>query len=141
MQFTFRATLEKDPDGGYFATFKDVPEALAYGATKTAALDEAKSALSQGLRTYSERDRAMPQPLSTHGYPVTIPGHDALKLAVLDAFTSAGMTKTQLARKLGKTENEARRILDPDHATKTPMLEAALEAMGKRIIILVEEIA
>lgn len=30
---------------------------------------------------------------------------------------------------------EARRILDPDHATSLPRLEAALQALGRRLVV------
>ena len=55
----------------------------------------------------------------------------AAKLAVLESFVAAGITKTELARRLGKDEKEVRRILDPKHATKLPALTAALRALAE----------
>ena len=63
----------------------------------------------------------------------------AAKLAVLDAFRASGLSKPELSRRLGRDE-EVRRILDPMHPTKLPTLRAALAALGRRLVIGVEEI-
>jgi antitoxin HicB len=39
---------------------------------------------------------------------------------------------------LGVDEKEARRILDPDSATKADRLEAALSVLGRKLTIAVE---
>jgi antitoxin HicB len=63
----------------------------------------------------------------------------AAKLAVLEAFKAARISKSELARRIGKDEKEVRRILDPKHATKLPALTAALRALGKRLVVGVME--
>jgi antitoxin HicB len=63
----------------------------------------------------------------------------AAKLAVLEAFRDAGISKSELARRIGKDEKEVRRILDPRHPTKLPALTAALRALGKRLVVGVME--
>jgi antitoxin HicB len=62
----------------------------------------------------------------------------AAKLAVLEAFRDAGITKAELARRIGKNEKEVRRILDPRHATKLPALTEALRVLGRRLVVGVE---
>ena len=141
MQYSYFAELTRDPDGGFLATFPDVPEAIAHGATRELALYQAALALSQGLRTYFERKLRLPIPVARSGTPVHLAAHDAMKLAVMDAFLAADITKSELAARLGKHEGEARRILDPDHATKLPLLEAALAVLGRKAVVLVEEAA
>jgi predicted transcriptional regulator len=49
-----------------------------------------------------------------------------------------GVGNSELARRLGVTEAVVRRILDPDHAAR---LEAALEALGQRVVMGVEDVA
>ena len=51
------------------------------------------------------------------------------------------MTRVALAGKLGKAETEVRRMLDPYHRTKLPAIEAGLRALGKRLVVTVEEAA
>jgi antitoxin HicB len=63
----------------------------------------------------------------------------AAKLAVLEAFADAGISKSELGRRIGRDEKEVRRILDPLHPTKLPLLSAALAALGRRLVVGVEE--
>jgi antitoxin HicB len=63
----------------------------------------------------------------------------AAKLAVLEAFAAVGISKSELARRIGKDEKEVRRIPDPRHPTKLPALTAALRALGKRLVVGVTE--
>ena len=65
----------------------------------------------------------------------------AAKLAVLQAFAEAGISKAELGRRLGKDEKEVRRILDPRHPTKLSTLSEALRALGKRLVVAVEKAA
>ena len=48
------------------------------------------------------------------------------------------MSKSEFARQLGVDEKEARRILDPDAATKADRLEQALQVLGRKLHIAVE---
>jgi hypothetical protein len=40
-----------------------------------------------------------------------------------------------LAEKLGCTEKDARRLLDPDHSTKLDRFDAAMRAMDRHLVI------
>ena len=51
------------------------------------------------------------------------------------------MTKAELARRLGKDEKEVRRILDPMHPTKLAAMTEALAALGRRLVVGVEDAA
>jgi antitoxin HicB len=63
---------------------------------------------------------------------------DVLKIAVVEAWLESGLTKSDFARALGVDEKEARRILDPDAATKANRLEDALTVLGRTLHIAVE---
>ncbi len=54
------------------------------------------------------------------------------------AVRDTGIKNTELASRLGADEKEVRRLLDPHHRSKLPRLEAALEALGRRLVIGVE---
>ena len=73
--------------------------------------------------------------------PVAVAPNVAAKLAVLQAFIEAGISKSEFTRRLRKDEKEARRILDPRRPTELPTLTEALRALGKRLIIAVEKAA
>ncbi|MBF0136367.1 MAG: hypothetical protein H7833_09515 [Magnetococcus sp. DMHC-1] len=42
---------------------------------------------------------------------------------------------------LFRDEKEARRILDPRHGTKLPLLEQALFVLGKRLVVSIQDAA
>jgi antitoxin HicB len=65
----------------------------------------------------------------------------AAKAALYLAMTEAGMSNVRLARKLECDEREVRRMLDPRHPTKLRRIKEALELLGKRLVISVEEAA
>jgi antitoxin HicB len=51
------------------------------------------------------------------------------------------MPNTELAKRLGVSETVVRRMLDPKHNTKPERIQAALGALGKRIVVRFEDAA
>ena len=134
--YTYRALLEPgDTAGVVVVTFPDVPEAITEGRGDADALREAEDALATALLTYPLRGLPLPLPEAKDGPEVTVPAEAAAKLAVLEAFAQSKLSKSELARRLGLRETEARRILDPMHATKLPRLQQALAVFGKRLVV------
>lgn len=139
--YTYRALFEPGDDSGIIVTFPDVPEAITEGQDEPDARAMAADALGLALLTYIELGRPLPaRSRRKAGVPITVDAGVAAKLAVLEAFAASGKSKSELARLLGKDEKEVRRILDPLHRTKLPTLAAALEALGHRLVVGVEEI-
>lgn len=66
---------------------------------------------------------------------IPVPALMAAKAALYMAMQEAGITKVQLAGRMGCDEKEIRRLLDPRHHSKIGRIEAALEALGKRLIV------
>ena len=65
----------------------------------------------------------------------------AAKIAVLEAFKSSGISKSELGRRLRKDEKEVRRILDPRHGTKLATLTEVLRELGQQLVIGVQTAA
>src|SRR5262245_35277089 len=126
MDYIYPAQFQPEPDGGYLVTFPDVPEAITQGDDLADAMRSASDALGLALRGYLLHGESLPKPSRRAKGLTDVPVDptDALKLAVVEAFLGSGMSKSEFARRLGKAENEARRILDPDHPTKLASLEA-----------------
>jgi antitoxin HicB len=143
MEYVYPGHFRRDPDGGFLVTFPDVPEAITQGDTLEEAKRSAVDALGLALRGYLAQGRELPRPSKGKKGHLDIPveATDALKLAVVEAFRAAGISKSEFARRLGKAETEAYRILDPDHATKLTSLEAALRVLGKEIVVSVKDAA
>ena len=140
--YSYRALFEPgDRRGTIVVTFPDVPEAITQGRSEGDARAKAEEALALVLLTYLKRGKPLPKPRAKGRglVDVAVAPEVAAKLAVLESFAQAGMTKSELARRIGKDEKEVRRILDPKHPTKLPALTAALRALGKRLVIGVTE--
>jgi len=132
----YSCKLEANGEGGFIATFPDVPEALTEGSTREEALANADDALEVALLGRMKDGDDIPAPSDKpHGEAVYVPAHSAAKLAFYVAFRESGLSRSALGRKIGKDEAEIRRMLDPYHATKLPPLEEALLALGKRLVI------
>lgn len=141
MDYIYQATITEDPDGGYLVRFVDVPEAITHGVTWDEAIASASEALGLALRGYLVDGRDIPDAKATDGVPVAVDAEDAIKIAVISAFHDAEITKTELAKRLHKTENEARRILDPDHRSKLGQMQEALRVLGRTLVISVKAAA
>lgn len=137
--YAYRAAFEPgDRRGVVVASFPDVPEAITEGRGMADARAMAADALGLALLAYVQAGRPLPSPRGK-GESVSVAPDIAAKLAVLSAFAESGISKRELARRLGKDEKEVRRILDPMHATKLAPLSAALEALGRRLVVGVEK--
>jgi antitoxin HicB len=140
--YVYRARFEPgDRRGNVVVSFPDVPEAITQGRGETDARAMAEEALGLALLSYLERDKPLPKPRTKRRelVEVAVAPDVAAKLAVLEAFAASGLSKSELARRIGKDEKEVRRILDPRHPTKLPALTAALRALGKRLVVGVME--
>jgi len=137
MRYVFSARLKKDENGRWVASFRDVPEALTDGASRDEALAEATDALGAALAGYVYEQRMIPKPSRPKRGEVSIgvPSLVAAKLALYQAMREQDMTNVALARRLGVTEAVVRRLVNPDHSSKIEKVEAALEVLGKRLVV------
>ena len=140
----FLARFEPDGDG-ILVTFPDLPEAISGGADEAEAMANAVDALEVTLLTYAGDGRSIPVPSrrtrdSSYRH-IPVSATISAKLAFIEAFRASGLTRVALAARLGKAETEIRRMLDPYHRTKLPAIEEGLKALGKRLVVTVEEAA
>jgi antitoxin HicB len=124
-------------------TFRDIPEAAAQGRNEKDALWQAADCLERAIAGRIARGREIPP--ASQPFPgerlIPVPASMAAKAALYVAMREARLTNVALARKLGCDEKEVRRMLDPGHATKLPRIKEALDALGKRLVLSVEEAA
>jgi antitoxin HicB len=135
-QFTYAVKLTPDKDdGGYVVTCRDLPEAITQGDSIEEALAEAADCLEEAVAARIDDGRDIPAPSEARRRErnVTLPTTMALKAAVYLAVREAGISNSELARRMQLDEKEARRILDPHHPTKLPRIEAALSALGRHV--------
>ena len=138
--FSYPASVVRDEAGFYLVTFPDFPEAATDANSREQALDEAADALEEAIAGRINRGDPIPHPSPRRSRQtlVSVPAQMAVKAALYMAVKEAGIRNTELAKRLGADEKEIRRLLDPHHQSKLPRLEAALGAVGKKLVIGIE---
>jgi antitoxin HicB len=141
---TYPAVFLPEPDGGgYHVRFPGLPEALTSGRDWLDTTLEATDCLAEALAGRMLRGEPIPKP----GRPkagqqaIGVPLYLAPKLALYITMRERRIPNTDLARMLGVSETVVRRMLNPKHATKPEKIQAALAALGKRIVVRFEDIA
>lgn len=141
---TYPATFLPEENGkGFHVRFPDLPEALTGGADLDDTLVQAADCLAEAIAGRIARGDTIPTPskLKRGQYPVSVPLYLAPKLALYLAMRDGGMRNTALAKRLGVSETVVRRMLDPKHNTRPERIQAALAALGKRIVVRFEDAA
>ena len=142
--FSYPVTLCPDATGRRFTvTFRDLPEAITQGTRGKDALAQAADCLDEAIANRIVLRLDIPAPSRPRkGQPVVpVPPLMAAKAALHVAMREAGISNVQLARLVGCNEKEIRRMLDPRHGTRLPRLQEAVAALGKRLVLAVEEAA
>jgi antitoxin HicB len=142
--FRYPALLTEDPDaGGYTVRFRDFREAVTQGQTKAEAMTQAADCLEEAVAGRIRRGDEIPEASATRrgecGVP--LPAPMAAKAALYLALKQAGIGNLALARRIHVDEKEIRRMLDPRHPTKLPRIQLALDALGVRLVLSMEEAA
>ena len=141
--FSYPALFRKDEDGRVVVSFPDFPHALTDGADAQEAMEEAIDCLGTVLaHAIASRQSIPPSSPEKRGQKqVPVPFWIAGKLALFQAMQEQGISNSELARRLGVRETVVRRMLDPNHDTRSEKLQAALELLGKRVVVTVQDAA
>ena len=141
--FNYPAEIERDEDGRFVLTFPDFGWGATDGATREEALDEAKDLLRELITTTMRKSRALPEPSrASKRRPLVVPPLQiALKAALYEAYRQTNISQRCFARELNIAENEVRRMLNPDHATKAATIDAVLGHLGARLSLTVDKAA
>ncbi len=133
----YPATLTPDPDGGFTVTFRDVPEAITEGDSREEALLRAEDALESALAMYVMAKEPLPTPSAAQPGEamVLLSALGMAKSALYEAMREQGVGRAELARRLRWHLPQVARVLDLRHASKMEQVEAALAALGLRLIV------
>jgi antitoxin HicB len=120
-----------------------LPEALTGGDDLEDTFAEATDCLAEAIAGRIARGDEIPPPSKPKRGQrlISVPLYLAPKLALYLAMRERGVPNTKLARRLGVSETVVRRMLNPRHHTKPEKIQAALAALGKRIVVTFEDAA
>jgi antitoxin HicB len=127
-------------EGGYVVTCRDLPELVTQGESVYDALEQAADAMDEVFATYLTEGLDFPEPRKAkrREHMVAPPLETVAKAALYVAMRQAGISKVQLAKRLGVDEKEVRRLLDPHYGSKLPRIAKAISLLGQRLVIGVE---
>ena len=140
----YPATLIPDrKDGGFTVTFPDLPEAVTQGEDRLDALEQAADCVEEAIAGRIRRGDPIPIPSKAKpaGAVVPVPPLMAAKAALYVTMREAKISNVKLAKRLGCNEKDVRRLLDPRHNSRITALQTALAALGKKIVVAVENAA
>lgn len=106
-------------------------------ATHDEALFEAQDLLRELVACTMRDGKDLPEPSLPFDWHelVVPPVMIALKAALNEDFRETGPSQRGLSRKLGITEGEVGRMLNPDLATKATAIDLSMHRLGKRVIV------
>ena len=139
MAHDYIALLEAEPQGGYTVTFPEIGIAATYGANREEALAQAEDMLEEAVLGMMAHGDDVPPPARARirgmRATVVLPPLTAAKLEAYRAMRAAGLNKKQLAERLGWQPSQVTRLFDGRHASRLDQIEAALKALGRRLIV------
>jgi antitoxin HicB len=142
-ELSYPAVFKTRDDGEIVVKFPDLPEALtganAEGEAYTEAVDCLQEALAGRMVCREEIPKASPVKRGQRSIPVAL--YLAPKVALYIALRESGLSNLEFAKRLGRDESIVRRMLNPKHNTKSDLIQNALDLLGKRLMVSVEDAA
>lgn len=136
-RFEYAILLKPAAEGGYVVTCRDLPQLITQGEDVADAMAEAVDAMDEVFAAYmlSGMEFSAPSKARRGERVVAPPAETLAKAALYVAMKEAGISKVQLAKRLGVDEKEVRRLLDPHYGSKLPRIAQAIELLGRRLVI------
>jgi antitoxin HicB len=147
MRFIYPVELEEVREGPpedhcVLATFPDLPEANTFGKDRADALASAVECLEVALAGRIKDRADIPEPSPARGRPTVAPGNlIAAKAALYLAMRQENVRPAELARRMNVDQPSINRLLDPRHASRPAQFDAAFAALGKRLVLSLENAA
>ncbi|KPB61602.1 MULTISPECIES: type II toxin-antitoxin system HicB family antitoxin [Pseudomonas syringae group genomosp. 2] len=125
---------------GVWLSCPNIPEMNASGHTLTEALDESLNGMESALSLYVDQRRKIPEASLPAGDELVmhLPALTVAKIMLWNSMLDNGVTRAELARRLGCTRQVVDRLVDFLHTSKIEQVERALGLLGRRITLSLE---
>ncbi len=124
-------TLRED-EGSVLAVAPDFPELITFGEDRDEALARAVDALEEAIAARISERKDVPAP-SAGRTCATLPALTAIKTILYQSMREQGVGRAELARRLGCRLRQVDRLLDLQRSSRLDQLDAALQAVGRRL--------
>jgi len=129
-------SLDPAEEGGFVVNFPDFPEGWSQGDSREEALAQAADLLETMVGNYMAEGWDLPDPSRAAGRPlVPLTPLIAAKAELYRAMRNAGITKAELARRIGISPQQVQRLFVIRHASRLDQIESAMRALGRRLVV------
>lgn len=137
--YQYPLELHTEPTGVWLSC-PDVPEMNASGDTLGEAFAEALNGLESALSLYVEQRRKIPaaSPAQDPALVLRLPALTVAKIMLWNAMCDEGVSRAEMARRLGVSRQMVDRLVDFLHASKIEQVERALGMLGRRLSLVLE---
>jgi antitoxin HicB len=126
--------LTPDDNDTLLVTCPLLPIVATFGDDETSARRHAVDAIETALASMIADGEEIPLPPETAAPgAVALPMLTGLKVLLYVALRSAGITRAELARRLGWKRESVDRLFRVDHNSRLEQVEAAFAALGRRV--------
>jgi antitoxin HicB len=144
----YPAQFDADPEAGFTISFPDFcsqhnPGGGGYSQAEThdEAMRQAADLLETIIANHLAEGWAIPVPSPPRGRPlIAVEPLIAAKVELYGAMRAAGVSKAELARRMGNAPQQVQRLFDTNHASRIDQLAAAFAALGRRLVITSEAV-
>ena len=136
--FEYPVELEPDDNDTIMASVPDVPGVHSYGKDEADAIDHVREALIVMLSAVMDDNEDIPTPgkVGRGKAAVTLPTLVASKLMIYNAMKDQGVTRSELARRLGgKNPTHITRLLNVLHQSRHDQIDEALAVLDRRLVV------
>jgi antitoxin HicB len=130
---TYWVDLTPDDNGTLLVTSPAFPEVTTFGEDEEAARRAAVSAIEEAIAARISDGDPVPLGRKGSGTPVLMPTMTTLKVLLYDALRKTGVSRAELARRLGWHREQVDRLFRLDHASRLDQLDAAFRALQRTI--------
>ena len=141
MMLEYGIRLTPDDNGTLLVTCPQLPIVATFGETEDDACRHAAEAIETALASMIDDGEPVPRPVLQEGVTVRLPMMTTLKVNLYWAITDAGITRAELARRLGWNRESVDRLFRLDHRSRLEQIEAAFRALGRALEVEVKPAA
>ncbi|MGQ0672365.1 MAG: type II toxin-antitoxin system HicB family antitoxin [Hyphomicrobium sp.] len=129
--------MTPDDNGALLVTCSALPELVTFGEDVADARRKAVDAIEEALaaRLADGRDLPVPTEARSSSRHVALPTLTALKVLLWHALKKSGITRAELARRLGCHREQVDRLFRVDHASRLDMIDDAFRALGAEVTV------
>ena len=135
--FGYPIKLTPDDNDTFLVTCPALPEVTTFGKTEEEIQHAAAGAIEEAIAARISYGEALPPPVppgkARRTRFVKLPALTALKAQLYIVLRESGITRAELARRLGWHREQVDRLFRLDHASRLDRLEAAFKALQREL--------